>query len=79
MIELSKLKCDKSAFPDGISNLIFIKCRNLLYLFYLLFEQFLSLGVFPDAWKVSRIVDIYKKGDKTDVSNYRKFNYTSYN
>ena len=71
-MELSKLKCDKGAGPDIIPNLFLNKCKDALsYPLYLLFEKSLSLGIFPDAWKVSKLVPIYKKGDKTDIGNYR--------
>ena len=31
----------------------------------------ISRGVFPDAWKIAKLKPIYKKGKKTDPSNYR--------
>ena len=31
----------------------------------------ISRGVFPDAYKVAKLKPIYKKGKKTDPSNYR--------
>ena len=31
----------------------------------------ISLGVFPDACKIAKLNPIYKKGKKTDPSNYR--------
>ena len=31
----------------------------------------ISSGMFPDSLKVARVVPIFKKGDKTNQSNYR--------
>ena len=36
-----------------------------------LFNQSLSLGIFPDIWKEAHVCPIPEGGDKTAVSNYR--------
>lgn len=36
-----------------------------------MFNQSLRTGVFPDCWKLSNVCPVYKKGDKSDPSNYR--------
>ena len=28
-------------------------------------------GVFPDIWKVAKVIPIFKKGDRSNVDNYR--------
>ena len=28
-------------------------------------------GIFPDIWKIANVIPIFKKGDKTQPSNYR--------
>ena len=37
----------------------------------ILFNKCLTEGVVPNDWKLSNVTGIYKKGDKTDPSNYR--------
>lgn len=69
---LSNLSCDKGAGPDKIPNLFWNACKySMARPIYLLFNKSLSSGTFPDVWKVSKIHPIYKKGDKSCVSNYR--------
>jgi hypothetical protein len=31
----------------------------------------ISSGIFPEVWKSARVIPIHKKGDKTDIGNYR--------
>lgn len=58
--------------PDGIPSSI-LKCfasyiaTPLCYIF----NQSLVNSYFPTAWKLSHIVPIYKKGNRSDVCNYR--------
>ena len=37
----------------------------------LIFDNILSSGIFPDAWKRANLTPIHKKGSKQVVSNYR--------
>jgi len=37
----------------------------------LLFNKSLKEGVFPSLWKISSITPVFKKGNKSDVKNYR--------
>ena len=36
-----------------------------------MFNQSLSSGIFPDSWKIARIVPLFKGGSKEDVGNFR--------
>ena len=36
-----------------------------------IFNLSLSTGRIPDAWKLSRVVPVFKAGDPHEVSNYR--------
>ena len=37
----------------------------------LIINQSLETRIFPDAFKTSKVTHLYKKGDKTDLNNYR--------
>ena len=37
----------------------------------ILFNRSLNEGVYPDIWKIANVTPIFKKGDKSLVSNYR--------
>ena len=36
-----------------------------------LFNMSMSLGIFPDNWKIARVAPIYKDGSEDENSNYR--------
>ena len=38
---------------------------------HIIFNKSLSLGYFPDYWKLSFLTPIYKNSNRADVSNYR--------
>lgn len=58
--------------PDGIPNIFLKRCiYSLSQPLNLLFNYSLDLGKFPDAWKVSFVVPVYKSGDRSNVKNYR--------
>ena len=69
---LLKLKKSYTLLPDNIPAIIFqMFSYELSIPLTLLFNKSLSLGVFPNKWKLSFIVPIFKKGDPTDKDNYR--------
>ena len=39
----------------------------------LIINQSLETGIFPNAFKTSKVIPIYKKGDKANLNNYRPF------
>lgn len=71
-LAIKKLKAKSSIGPDGIPAYIVKGCGALLLdpLCYI-FNLSLRLGVFPQAWKLSKVTPIFKKGDKTHFDNYR--------
>ena len=43
----------------------------------LMFRKSIGTGTLPSAWKSARITPIFKKGSKTEPSNYRPVSLTS--
>lgn len=69
---IKALDSNKSAGPDGIPPIFLITCiDSLIYPLYKLFNKSLTSGCFPALWKKSYLTPIHKKGDKSDISNYR--------
>jgi hypothetical protein len=66
------LEPKRTSGPDGIPPVLIKNCsRSLYYPLYLLFNESVSTGSFPDLWKSSYITPIFKSGDRSDISNYR--------
>lgn len=73
------LKPSKSCIDDhSLSSFLLKQCYEpllmpLLYVCNLSFQQ----GIFPSKLKESKIIPIFKKGDKKNVSNYRPISITN--
>jgi len=70
--ELTVLPINFNVVPDNIPafshyNCRFIRTPTLTYIFNLSLQN----GIFPDLFKNSFIYPVFKKGDPTNVSNYR--------
>ncbi|KAI8487535.1 hypothetical protein Bbelb_347690 [Branchiostoma belcheri] len=69
---LKELPPNKAPGPDGISNRLLkeaapVICTSLCELF----NHSLATGKLPGEWKQCNVTPVYKKGDRTDPSNYR--------
>ena len=73
MDQLSRVDINKGPGPDGIPSIFLRQCAfSLSRPLWLLFNESLSTGIFPNVWKCSYVVPIYKNcGDKCDVTQYR--------
>ncbi|XP_062541593.1 uncharacterized protein LOC134209614 [Armigeres subalbatus] len=71
-LALKKLKLSFCPGPDGIPSCIFKKCGPVLAepLLYI-FNQSLQQQKFPTVWNTSHMRPVFKKGDKSNVANYR--------
>ena len=68
----TKLKITSSSGPDGIPSYFINKCWHILKEPLLkIFNLSLNVGAFPQAWKLSYILPIHKKGSRNEVTNYR--------
>ena len=69
---IKNLKNKNSYGVDGISNVLLKSISNeVVKLLTLVNIQLLETGIFPNAFKTSTVIPIYKKGDKANISNYR--------
>ena len=69
---IEKLKSHKSSLTDQIpAELIKAEGRTIRSGIHKLIAFIWNKEELPEEWKESSIVPIYKKGNKTDFSNYR--------
>ena len=75
--KLNKLKTNKAAGPDGIFPRVLKVLSEIIFKpLASIFRQSLETGEIPDDWKQGNIIPIYKKGDHTDLGNYRPISLT---
>lgn len=66
------------ASPDGTENkTIKLITDSLTSYLVTIFNQIIITGKTPKQWKISEIILIYKKGDKSNLNNYRPISLTS--
>ncbi len=69
---LTKLNTKKATGPDNIGNLLLKRCApSISRVLTRIFNLSLSLGEFPQSWKIANIVPIHKKGSVHDYKMYR--------
>ncbi|XP_072021445.1 uncharacterized protein [Amphiura filiformis] len=75
---LHDLNPSKASGPDNIPNKILKECSvELAPLLSALFNQSISTGELPDDWTTANVSPVFKKGSKSDASNYRPISLTS--
>jgi hypothetical protein len=71
-LAIKRLKSKKSSGPDGIPSFIFKGCSEFLIKPLLhLFNLSIKSSIFPDYWKLTKVVPIFKKGQRNDIKNHR--------
>lgn len=69
---LLKLNTRKGKGPDSIPPMLLKTCAfELCYPLCCLFNKSLYSGVFPEKWKLSHIIPIFKNGTRNLATNYR--------
>ena len=54
------------------SHQIFLKkIESLSVPLTIMFNQFITTGIFPNGFKIDKVISIHKTGCKSKVSNYR--------
>lgn len=71
-LAITSLKWQSGAGPDEISPFIVKKCIDAItWPIWLLYQKTFDTGTIPHLLKLSRVVPVFKKGKKDDVTNYR--------
>lgn len=69
---LKVLKVNKATGPDGISHRMLKNTSKTIAIpLTKLYNLSLKQCKFPSLWKVAHVMPLFKKGDKSDVNNYR--------
>ncbi len=69
---LQNLDVNKAIGPDEISPRVLKHCAaELAPSLAVLFNLSMRSGTLPDLWKRANVTPVFKKGDKSDVANYR--------
>ncbi len=69
---ISQLKNGKSSGPDRIPVTVLKDVQDLIAKpLFLILNESITCGVFPNVWKLARVTPIFKSGSKNNVNNYR--------
>ena len=66
------MKCKNFyCYDETSSRILKVSAPYVLSPLMYIFDKILSTGIFPGRLKFSEVKPLYKKGDKTEFSNYR--------
>ena len=69
---IDNLENNYSSGHDGISNTLLKTIKNdISQSLTIIINQMLTTGIFPDAFKLSKVIPLLKKGDSSLLVNYR--------
>ena len=76
--QLSNLQSNKASGPDKVPVYFLKRTTPLIApILFLIFQSSLNQGTLPSDWKTANIIPIYKKGNRSQLSNYRLVSLTS--
>ena len=76
--KLNKLRHDKAPGPDNIQPRFLKEIGDLIcHPLAVIFRRSLEEGIVPDDWRFANVSPIYKKGSRSQVSNYCPVSLTS--
>ena len=69
---LSKLCKSKATGLDKISARLLRDCADLVASsLCCIFNRSITSGIFPTEWKFTKVVPLFKQGERSDLNNYR--------
>lgn len=69
---LKKMKSKFTSGPDEIPSFFVRDCAPVLSRpLSVPYNMILTSGSVPECWKVSKVVPVFKSGNRSDISNYR--------
>ena len=75
---LSILKVNKATGPDEISHRMLRQTSKTISLpLCKLFNLSLKTNTYPALWKIAHVMPVFKKGDKSQLGNYRPISLVS--
>ena len=76
--EIDRLSSTKSPGVDLVYPRVLKECRDLVSGVLMdIFNKSVSTGEVPILWKQANVVPVFKKGDRSENSNYRPISLTS--
>ena len=74
---LLNMQPNKASGPDNLPTRFLKEAANqIVSALTIVFQACLDQGHLPDIWKTAAVVPVYKKGSRTEPSNYRPVSLT---
>ena len=71
---INSLDNKSSSGCDGLSNTMVKSLKNELYMpLTLIINQMLHTGMYPNAFKIAKVIPIFKTGDPSLLTNYNLY------
>ena len=75
---IQQLKNDKAPGPDKIPIMLLKDATDLISQpLTMILNSSLRKGMFPEIWKVAKVIPIFKSGSRSEANNYRHISVVS--